>query len=108
MAFVIIYTIVFVTLLFVGCRDLVANWFRYDLVWLAENAEKAHCWNQSLAFTFATLCGAFSVFTDWYSIMLPAVLLLRLRINARQKYGLWFIFGIGYLYAPPYPDSVTC
>jgi hypothetical protein len=42
--------------------------------------------------------GGLSVVSDFYSVMLPAVLLMRIRINRRQRFGLIFIFGLGYLY----------
>ena len=42
--------------------------------------------------------GGLSVVSDFYSVMLPAVLLMRIRINRRQRFGLIFIFCLGYLY----------
>jgi hypothetical protein len=65
---------------------------------MAEHASEVHCLSPPATFATSILCGVFSVFTDWYSVTLPAILLLRLRITARQKYGLLFIFGMGYMY----------
>jgi hypothetical protein len=49
-----------------------------------------------------------SVITDFYSVVLPAVLLLRIKMTKRQKIGLVFIFGLGFLYVfsflAPYSD----
>ena len=104
MVFVTTYTVFFVLILFVGCHPFAANLYYYDVTWMAEHAPEASCWTQPINFALTTVCGSLSVFTDWYSVMLPAVLILRIRMIVRQKYGLIFIFGMGYMYAPSYLD----
>ena len=48
-------------------------------------------------FTSHKLIGALSVVTDFYSVLLPAALVLQIQISRKQKIGLFFIFGLGML-----------
>lgn len=95
-AFVLAYTIAFYVLTFVACRPFVALWQQYNPDWLAKNPV-FFCTDPVLITQLSKLAGALSVVTDFYSVMLPAVLIFKIRITKRQKYGLFFIFGLGYL-----------
>lgn len=75
------------------------------------------CFSNESQIKTAYLVGSLSVVTDFYSVVLPAWLLMRIKISRRQKVGLAFIFGVGFLYVPdpttsrhantnsPFPDS---
>ena len=41
------------------------------------------------------VAGALSVVTDFYSVVLPMIVLLRLQISKREKIGLMVVFGVG-------------
>jgi hypothetical protein len=94
-AFVICYTIIFFSLLITTCSPVEAIWKQYDFAWTAKH--HFTCVSPGTTVAASKAAGALSVISDFYSVMLPAVLLLRIRINKRQRYGLMFIFGIGYL-----------
>lgn len=95
-AFVIAYTVAFFVLTFTSCRPFVALWQQYNPDWLAKNPH-FFCADIVIATQLSQLIGALSVVTDFYSVMLPAVLIFKIQITKRQKYGLLFIFGMGYL-----------
>jgi hypothetical protein len=96
MIFVTLYTVIFSGILFLNCTPFSGIWQQYDVIWLAIPGNTVHCLPIQKQFDLVTVAAVFSVFTDWYSVMLPAVLLLRIRMNVKQKYGLMFIFGLGY------------
>jgi hypothetical protein len=93
--FVIAYTIVFFILVMTTCTPLEAYWRQYDSAWTLSH--RYHCSKNKYQVRLSELAGALSVVTDFYSVMLPAALIMRIRINKRQKYGLFFIFGVGFL-----------
>ena len=68
---------------------------QFDLEWRATNDFK--CSPRTTQVHIAKLVGALSVVTDFYSVLLPAALVLQIRISRRQKIGLFFIFGLGML-----------
>jgi hypothetical protein len=98
MTFVTLYSFIFTGLLFLNCTPFSGVWEQYDLTVLSnpELASQLNCLSADESFLRVTIAGSFSVFTDWYSVMLPAVLLLRVKMNLKQKYGLMLIFGLGY------------
>jgi hypothetical protein len=91
--FILLFTIVFSILVITACSPVEALWKRYD----ATYTHSYKCTEIGLQVRLAKLAGALSVITDFYSVMLPAALLLRIRINRRQRMGLLFIFGMGFL-----------
>jgi hypothetical protein len=95
-AFVVAYTIAFFVLVFTTCRPMEAIWRQYDPEWLARHPH-SYCVSNATITWISELAGALSVVTDFYSVMLPAALVMRIRVTRRQKYGLFFIFGMGYL-----------
>lgn len=95
-SFVVAYTVAFFALTFTTCRPFVGLWQQYNPEWLAKNPN-FFCADNVLATQLSELAGALSVVTDFYSVMLPAVLIFKIRITKRQKYGLLFIFGMGYM-----------
>jgi hypothetical protein len=93
--FVIVYTIVFSVLLLTNCKPIEATWLQYNFGWTATHKYK--CVSNPSIVAASKAAGGLSVVSDFYSVMLPAILLMRIRINQRQRYGLMFIFGTGYL-----------
>jgi hypothetical protein len=91
--FVVVYTIVFSILIITACSPVEALWMKYELSYTTPYK----CMNISVQVRLAKLAGALSVITDFYSVMLPAVLLSRIRVSMRQRLGLFFIFGLGFL-----------
>jgi hypothetical protein len=94
-AFVVLYTITYTILLVTACNPVEAQWLQYDLRW--AKTHKFKCLDPNIQKRTATSAGALSTFTDLYSVMLPAILLVRIRIQKRQRWGLLFIFGLGYV-----------
>lgn len=94
-AFVIVYTIVFFALLITTCSPVEAIWMQFSFEWTSTHKYK--CVSNATIEAASKAAGGLSVVSDFYSVMLPAVLLMRIRINKRQRYGLMFIFGMGYL-----------
>ena len=94
-AFVIAYTISFFVVIVVACDPIRAIWMQFDLKWRAEN--DFTCTPQATQVHIAKLIGALSVVTDFYSVLLPAALVLQIQISRKQKIGLFFIFGLGML-----------
>jgi hypothetical protein len=94
MGFTIFFTAAFLILLFAACTPLTSYWRRYDVL---HPLTHYHCPSDYATSALGKAAGAFSVVTDFYSVTLPAVLLMRLEIPKRQKIGLMFVFSVGYL-----------
>jgi drug/metabolite transporter (DMT)-like permease len=90
---VVAYTIITAVLLGHACTPLQSLWRQFDPTYTAAY----HCESNHLQESGSLVSGILSVVTDLYSVMLPAMLLLRTRISKRQKIGLIIIFGLGYL-----------
>jgi len=83
-------------LLLTNCDPVKATWMQYDHAWTRTHHYK--CVSNHFLVAASLAAASLSVVTDFYSVMLPAALLMRIRINKRQRFGLIFIFGMGYLY----------
>jgi hypothetical protein len=94
MGFVVFITILFFILLFTGCKPFTAYWQKYDVM---HPPTRYHCFSDETTSALGKAAGAFSVITDIYSLMLPAVLLMGLQITKRRKWGLIFVFSVGYM-----------
>lgn len=92
----IAYTITFFILVVLTCNPVYAVWMQFDLNWRANN--DFYCKSAETQVLVAKLVGALSVVTDFYSVVLPAFLIMQIRISTKQKMGLFFIFGLGMLY----------
>jgi len=92
-AFIITYTSILFILLLATCVPLESYWRRLEPTYTHDY----HCASTSLQGGVSKLGGALSVITDFYSVLLPAILLLRIQITRRQRIGLVFIFGLGFL-----------
>jgi hypothetical protein len=93
MAFVLAVTVTFLILMCTMCKPLEAIWRMYDPTYMRHFS----CFPADKQKYTSTTSGALSVFTDFYSVLLPATLLWRIQINRWQKIGLVFIFSTGFL-----------
>jgi hypothetical protein len=94
MAFVIASVIIFTVLLILTCNPVDYYWYQYS-----TKPHNGHCKGYGSQVAGGILQGTFSVISDFYSVVLPATLLLRIRISRRQRFGLMFIFGLGFMLA---------
>jgi hypothetical protein len=92
-AFVIAYTLAMFVFLCSACTPIEAEWRAID----ATYHTKYHCAPAQTQWAAAASSGAFSVFSDAYSVFLPAILLFRIKVTTRQRVGLMFIFGVSFL-----------
>ena len=92
-AFVVGYTISFFVLIYLACTPIEALWRQYD----PQYTTPYHCSSASQNYSISLLTGILSVVSDLYSVLLPTALLFSLSISLRQKIGLMFIFGAGFL-----------
>jgi hypothetical protein len=86
------YMVVFLFIFIFACNPVYAAWKAYDLKWLAENAGKFHCKDQTYS---GPAVGVASVATDIIAAVLPAGLFWNLHMPKREKILLWAIFGLG-------------
>jgi hypothetical protein len=93
-AFVIIYTLVFCIFLLTDCNPVDAQWNQLDPTY----TKKYHCVSTSAEILQGRISGGFMVFTDFYSVTLPALLCFRISMTQRQRIALLVVFGAGYLY----------
>jgi hypothetical protein len=98
MAFAVVGSIVPWALLMTTCRPFKAIWMQWDLSYVYAEAYHFSCRKVQVQVDFGRLCGILSVVTDFYSLMLPTILLLRMKMSSRQRLALIFIFGLGYAY----------
>lgn len=92
-AFVLLYSVVFTILLLTNCTPVSAAWLRYSLTY----TKNYKCVSAATEATKTVVWGALSIFSDFYSVVLPAFILLRLKMSFKQKLGLYSVFGLGFL-----------
>jgi hypothetical protein len=86
--FTILYTIGFIIVFMCDCRPLEAYWRSYNLSYKTEYT--------CIDTTFLNpISGAISVLADFYSVLLPCVMLWHLECPRRQKIALNVIFCLG-------------
>ena len=89
MFIVIAAAITFTTTLVMQCNPVQYQWEQYDLT-----PHRGTCIPQTVP---GILAGVFSVITDFYTVVLPAALLMKIQISPRQRWGLMLIFGLGFM-----------
>lgn len=70
---------------------------RLDPHYINTHRGKYTCSSVEKSQAVAQFGGALSVITDFYTVALPAALLLRTKISRRQKIGLMGVFALGAL-----------
>ncbi|KAF1983648.1 hypothetical protein K402DRAFT_338074, partial [Aulographum hederae CBS 113979] len=93
MGFVVACTVAFIPTLIFNCNPVQAHWLRFDIMYRGDYK----CAPRELERDLTVVSAAFSVVTDFYSVILPARLLSKLQVPRRQKVGLYVIFGLGLL-----------
>lgn len=74
------------------CLPTQAFWLRYDIAWRTSHHWK--CGNEGISLPTA---GIATVIADIYCTILPLALVMTLKIPQRQKFALFFLFGLGFL-----------
>lgn len=95
--FIVAFSFVLLTLMFTACTNLEANWLRVDFKYVATHRGRFKCATVETSQRVAQFGGILSVLTDFYAVVLPAMLLHKIKISRRQKIGLMYIFGLGLL-----------
>jgi len=92
-AFIAVYTVVITILQCSTCIPLEANWRR-----LNPNYTRSYrCGSTASQTSISVMSGALSVISDFYSVLLPALLVFRIQVTKMQRLGLLIIFGMGSL-----------
>jgi hypothetical protein len=103
-AFVVVYTLLFCIFLLTECSPIDAQWNQLNPTY----TKKYHCVSINAQVLQGRISGGFMVFTDFYSVTLPAILIFRLALTRQQRIALIFVFGVGYLYvATSVPGAVA-
>jgi hypothetical protein len=82
----------FILALMLICRPLEAYWLSFDLSWPKTHNYK--CGSEQIG---QPLIGLLSVIGDFYSAMLPMILVSRLAMPKRQKRALYSLFSLAFL-----------
>jgi hypothetical protein len=92
--FNLLYLVGFLLQLVIQCRPISAYWLAFDPAWLAAGHTYSCPGNEHISLP---LSGIFSVIGDFYSTMLPLLLVYFLDLPTRQKRALYALFGLGFL-----------
>ena len=90
-----------------------AFYFPYLMATILQCVPRARIWNPTLKGGCVNLQAAFiaasaiNVVSDFSILLLPLYRILKLNIPTRRKIGVFAIFAVGLLYAPPSPLSHT-
>ena len=79
--------------LLLQCHPLEAYWMQVSVAWLLEG-RKYHCTNEGISLP---LSAAFSVIGDFYTTLLPLILVHGLNMPNRQKVALYGLFSMGFM-----------
>ena len=88
----ILYCVGFMLVLTLTCRPVNAYWDKVNPIWANEHDWR--CGSEQIALPAA---GALSVLGDFYSALLPMLLIVGLDLPKRQKLGLYMLFAIAFL-----------
>lgn len=88
----VLYLVGFGLTLVLLCDPLHAYWKQFDYVWAASHGFKCGAENVALPAS-----AGFSVLGDFYSTLLPLLLIFNLDLPFRQKAALYSLFALGFL-----------
>ncbi|KIW70237.1 hypothetical protein PV04_02527 [Phialophora macrospora] len=88
----ILYFVSFGLTLLLLCRPLHAYWDSFSPAWAASH--DFHCASENAALPASS---AFSVAGDFYSTLLPLILVYYLELPRRQKIALYALFALGFM-----------
>ncbi|EXJ86366.1 hypothetical protein A1O3_03317 [Capronia epimyces CBS 606.96] len=88
----ILYLLAFGLALLLLCDPIYAYWKEFDITWAASH--KYRCSSENVALPASA---GFSVLGDFYSTLLPLLLIFHLDLPFRQKVALYGLFALGFL-----------
>ncbi len=88
----ILYLVGFTFALLFGCQPIKAYWYRLNFAWAASH--DWHCDSENIGLPTS---GALSVIGDFYSALLPMLLIMSLDLPRRQKLSLYALFALAFL-----------
>ena len=88
--FTAFYGFTFILILCTTCKPLNAYWLSYSPTYRTPHI----CDHPGAG---PPISGALSVFSDFYSVVLPYLFVRKLQISWRQRCGLYAIFGFGFM-----------
>jgi hypothetical protein len=91
-AYNFVYFVSFIIALSVECRPTQAYWLAFNFQWATTH--KFTCADEHIALPVSA---GLSVLGDFYSTLIPCVLILRLNLPRRQKLALYSLFLLGFL-----------
>lgn len=91
-AYNFVYFVSFIIALSVECRPTQAYWLAFNFQWATTH--KFACADEHIALPVSA---GLSVLGDFYSTLIPCVLILRLNLPRRQKLALYSLFLLGFL-----------
>lgn len=89
----IAYAVGFCIALGLICQPIEAYWNQFSPQWVAAG-NQFHCGREEISLPMS---GALSVVGDFYSTVLPLVLVWHLNLALRKKLGLYALFALGLL-----------
>jgi hypothetical protein len=93
-SFVVLYFVIWFSMLFYQCRPFNAYWKQVDYFWYAANEKNFTCTNEGAVLVASAVVSATQ---DFIACGLPMVLFWKLRIPKAQKIALACIFAVGIL-----------
>ncbi|KIW17983.1 hypothetical protein PV08_02269 [Exophiala spinifera] len=90
--YMILYVLAFTLTLLLICRPTDSYWNSFTPNWAATH--KFHCADQSVSIPSAV---GLSVLGDFYTTILPLLLIYRLKLPLKQKLALYSLFALGFL-----------
>jgi len=91
--FTVLFAAVSLILWCTNCLPTNAFWRRLDPTYKGQYS----CISQRSSKATSAFTGGMGAFTDFYSVLLPGTLMLRVRVTKRQKVALISIFALGFL-----------
>lgn len=88
--FTVAWTFGLILALIINCEPTKAYWMAYDISWTLTHTY--HCTDTKW---INSLTGALTIISDVYAVVLPCLLLRKLKMERRQKLQLDFLFGLG-------------
>ncbi|EXJ80174.1 hypothetical protein A1O1_08316 [Capronia coronata CBS 617.96] len=88
----VLYLVGFGLALLLLCHPVFAYWNQFDVAWVASHGYRCGSENVMLPAS-----AGFSVLGDFYSTLLPLLLIINLDLPLRQKIALFSLFALGFL-----------
>jgi hypothetical protein len=89
----ILYMIAFALVLLLLCSPISAYWNSFNVIWVMTHPN-FKCGAENIELP---LSGVFSVIGDFYSALLPILVIFNLNLSRRQKWSLYALFSLAFL-----------